>query len=781
MKNRTTPSDTNGLEAWLEDTRIVLPLRAVSVHADITAGFADVSVDQLFEQNNAQPLDCRFLFPLPAGAAAYRCEMHINGSLILAQVEECTAARKHFKELKASGRRAALAESERDNLFALSLGNIQPGDRILMRFAYLQPVQRLRERRTLRVPVNPGVRYIPGVPLLRENTGAGTVDDTDLVPDASRITPPCIDADHLDAAALHASVCLRGAGDLADGASSPSHPIVMKREGENLVAALAANGHLPDRDFIFTWNEKPPFVPVIRTWLDEEKRGILEIRLPVAHSTLASDIKSAPSEAATPDVFFLLDRSGSMQGANWSGACKAVAAFVSRLHPDTRVWLSLFETGVQDYDAFPVRAGDIDLGPDGKNIHRFGTGGGTELVPALDHLAAKIKEHSSNRTAAVLLITDGEIGNEHGVVDAAKRLGCPVHLVGVAMTANDGLDAIARVIGGRSAFLAPGEDIPAAVERFAPVLRAPVVTGLTLAPGWQTADESPLGDLCDGDDIVIPLSASREARDLDVGGRTADGHAWSVVPERQKLISAGLLWARARIRHLDACKREDDALALAKEFNLLSRGAAFIAWDNAEQVPVAQTEIVQPAMQVSDGDAMYMSDNGAGAPKCMSPRHSRPRQIKTKPRRLGPNASQFLLPLAVVGALMENLGPDNRPALRPEVAELVELLRQLAELLYPGGSYPCEVSDALKKIKAILKSMEKSDASECIALQEEAAHNLERVLQSLREHSRYRQQELHEQALRFADLESTAERLAEDFHREVVEAKSQSRTLASLP
>ena len=74
--------------------------------------------------------------------------MHVNGRVILAKVEERAAARKHFKELKASGRRAALAESERDNLFTLQLGNLQPGDSILMRFAYVQPVQRLREQRT---------------------------------------------------------------------------------------------------------------------------------------------------------------------------------------------------------------------------------------------------------------------------------------------------------------------------------------------------------------------------------------------------------------------------------------------------------------------------------------------------------------------------------------------------------------------------------------------------------------------------------------------------------
>ena len=798
MKNRTTDPETIGLEAWLEDTRVVLPLRAVSVRADITAGFADVAVDQLFEQNNTQPLDCRFLFPLPADAAAYRCEMHVNGRVILAKVEERTAARKHFQKLKASGRRAALAESERDNLFTLQLGNIQPGDRILMRFAYLQPVQRLREQRTLRIPVNPGVRYIPGEPLLRDNSGPGTVDDTNLVPDASRITPPRIDPDHADAAALHATVRLHGAADLAEGASSPSHPIVMKRDGEDLVAVLAANGHLPDRDFIFTWNEKLPLTPVIRTWLDENRRGLLEIRLPVSDPA-PSSMLHAPSSVAIPDVYCLLDRSGSMQGANWTGACKALAAFIPRLQPDTRVWLTLFESGTRDYDAVPVRAGDIDFGPEGKSIHRHGTAGGTELVPALRHLEAKMREHSAGRATAVLLITDGEIGNEHGAVNAAKQLGCPVHLLGVAMTANDGLEAIARETGGRSVFVAPGEDIPAAVERFAPILRSPVVTGLTLTPGWQTADESPLRNLCDGDDIVIALSASDDAMDLDVGGRTADGSLWSVIPERQPLASAGLVWARSRIRHLDASKRKDEALALAKQFNLLSRGAAFIAWDDAERVPVAQTEIVQPAMEVAERMVMYMSAGVACdsaptraprprySPRCRedsepSIRASRPgRRIRQRKSALTPTAillgaplALLMLPVALVAALLKRVSPRGKSNLRPEVAGLVKRLRDMLDRLYPSRSYPPEVQNALHNLQTILATLEKcSDDEQRAKLHEEVVDGTMQLFHALRAHSRRKQEELQEQASRYADLEQAVICIAMEFQQEVVRAKEQ--------
>ena len=805
MKNRTTDPEPFGLEAWLEKSRIVLPLRGLSVRADITAGFADVEVDQLFEQNNAQPLDCRYLFPLPADAAVYRCEMRVNGRVIIAKTEKRSEALKLFKQAKARGRRAALTESERDNLFTLSLGNLQPGDVVLMRFAYLQPVQRLRERRTLRIPVNPGVRYIAGEPLVRENSGPGPADDTDLVPDASRITTPRIAPDHPDAASLHATVRLRGAGEFTDSASSPSHPVVIRREGEDLLAALAIEGNLPNRDFIFTWNEKCPAVPVVRAWLDDNRRGLLEIRLPASDSTrhpsqvwspqgpISPSLGSGHSTSTPVDVYFLLDRSGSMGGDNWTGACKALAAFVPRLHPETRVWLSLFESSVRDYESKLIRAADINFGVEGSAIYLIGVGGGTELVPALEHLRAKKQAHSGEHPAAVLVITDGQVGDEYGAVMAAKKIGCPVHILGVAMTANDGLDALARETGGRAIFLAPGEDITGAVERFAPVLRAPVVTGLTMPPGWTTADETPLRDLCEADDIVVAISAAPDAAELSLSCTSTQVPGFSLHPssdstrhssvETRHYPLAGLIWARSRIRSLDISDREDEALVVAKEFNLLSRDAAFIAWDEAEQVPVAQSEIIQPALEVEEHVSACMAPPSGKLYNTvqedpMSMRRSKP---STPPRRhkkkacygIGFIGGILLLPLILLRALLEHVQSASEPKLRPEVAQLVDRLRQLVDMLYPGQSYPPEVHDALARIQATIRTLEKSGEDEHGALQQMAVDQVDRLLQSLRDHAHHRKLQLHEQARHFADLEHTAVQLAMEFQSDVVRSKEQ--------
>ena len=62
------------LEAALELPRTVLPLKSVRYHFVVRGGMAEVELTQLYCQENSQPLDCEYLFPLPADGAVYRCE-----------------------------------------------------------------------------------------------------------------------------------------------------------------------------------------------------------------------------------------------------------------------------------------------------------------------------------------------------------------------------------------------------------------------------------------------------------------------------------------------------------------------------------------------------------------------------------------------------------------------------------------------------------------------------------------------------------------------------------
>ncbi len=77
-----------GLFVVIESKRVLLPLKGVECDFSVVSGLAEVSVTQVFRQDNAKALDCEYLFPLPADASVYFCEADINGRTIRAQVRE---------------------------------------------------------------------------------------------------------------------------------------------------------------------------------------------------------------------------------------------------------------------------------------------------------------------------------------------------------------------------------------------------------------------------------------------------------------------------------------------------------------------------------------------------------------------------------------------------------------------------------------------------------------------------------------------------------------------
>ncbi len=597
-----------GLVAWLEETRVALPLKGVECQFHVTGDIASVELDQIYHQNAGRPLDCTYTFPLPAGAAVYRCEVHINGRIIRAKVEDEFAAWEIYMTQKAAGRRTALVETERENLFTLSLGNVQPGDVIVVCFAWFQTLDRLGNGLRLMVPTCPGVRYIPGKPLLRALSGRGTADDTDQVPDASRITPPRIDALHPDAAYL----CIKGrlsASDVESGsASSPSHPILVRESEGQVAVELSGRDAVPDRDFVVTWQEPKvlQLTPQAWHWNDGiDTYALVQLRAP-------ENVKVA--DGLSQDFYFLVDRSGSMEGAKWVRTCEALRAFVGLLGAKDRVWITLFETEFQDFDAVPVPAPDVLTDEGFKQMQAIGTGGGTELLPAASHVLKAIAAHSAGRRTNVILITDGEVGNDDAILKAFKAAGqLTVHTFGIDTAVNDAfLKALARQHQGGCWLQTPDDDIAGTVSALGDRLRRPVFSQLALDGSWETGDGA-LPDLHAQEVMTVALRGSGKGP-IQLTGCLPDGspHSYTLPLGNEGSEAVKLLWARQRITTLIDSGHEQEAIALAKTHNLICEGAAFIAWDEEEQVAVAKDELFQPGQIMhSEGITLFC---GGGSP-----------------------------------------------------------------------------------------------------------------------------------------------------------------------
>lgn len=590
-----------GLIAWLEQTRIALPLKLVECRFRVDGPFAHVEIDQVFRQTHSRPLDCRYTFPLPDAAAVHRCEMHVNERIVRARVEELEKAREHFAQAKEAGHRAALVETERPNLFTLQLGNLQPDDLVIIRLAYVQTLERIAGELRLRLPLTPGVRYIPGQPLLRSNRGPGLVDDTDQAPDASRLTPPRIDALHPDAAIFALQGEIVSADVAPDSLSSPTHPLLVQPGAEHYHITCADSGATPDRDVVVRWDERE--VERLETRLHllsgkgegAQDYALLTLRPPA----------TAPAETSlggATDFYFLLDRSGSMGGLKWTRACAALRGFVDRLAPKDRVHVTLFESTHQDFSDAPMEAEKLRRDPNFRALERLGVAGGTELVPAAEHLFKVLARHSKGRRCNFIILTDGQVGNEAQVLELfAGQTDVVVHTVGIDDAVNDSLlRRLARRHRGECWLVTPNEDITGVVSALGARLGRPIMANLKLSGGkWQPVDpQMPLPDLYAGQTREILLTAPRGTKPPSLSA--SGGVTLQPVVSKTANEAVRLAWIRARIEELEATHDRPAALQLAITHNVLCEGAAFIAWDESEKVRIATEEIYQPSMVMED-------------------------------------------------------------------------------------------------------------------------------------------------------------------------------------
>src|SRR4029079_17713081 len=112
------------------------------------------------------------------------------------------------------------------------------------------------------------------------------------------------------------------------------------------------------------------------------------------------------------DAYFLLDRSGSMQGLKWNKTVQAFREFVKLLGPKDRVWATLFESTFRDLAERPLSQLEVLNDSAVQQLEKLGAAGGTELMPALKHVLEKIDTLSREQPVSLVIITDGQIGNE---------------------------------------------------------------------------------------------------------------------------------------------------------------------------------------------------------------------------------------------------------------------------------------------------------------------------------------------------------------------------------
>ncbi len=603
------------------EARGTFPLTRTDVQGEVSGQVVSVRVDQTFRNTFSERIEAVYVFPLPAGAAVDEMEMKIGTRVVRAVVRPRGEAREIYDRARQTGRRAALLEQERPNIFTFSVANIDPGGEIQVRLHYFDLARYDDGTYSLAFPMTVGPRYNPGSPL-PGRTGTGTHPDTDRVDDASRISPAYVAPGTRSGHTIGLSMKVDGGAPL-DAIEAPAHDIELVRPGPNLaVVTLHDKEEIPNRDFVLRWKlEAPRLQAAVFTHRpDASTDGYVALLLEPRHEAPISEI--APRE-----LFFLLDTSGSMSGTPLQTAVAAIKRAIEALHPNDTFQIIDFADRASSFARRPLPNRPENVRAALEYLGSLRSSGGTNQLAGIH--AALSAPGDVERVRYVVFLTDGYIGNEGEVLGLVNRELGRAHIFGIGIGSSVNrylLDEVSAVGRGAVEYLRPREDATAVVERFYRRIGRPYLTGIEIDWGGLPVDRvvpTRIPDLSALEPLVVwaryrgPASGTVTVRGRLAGRAASFPVAVQLPATRPDNAAISRLWARNTITHLtreshfsgESAQVIDRVMNLALEHSLVTQYTSLIAVDESAPAPGASVPprtVAQPS-EAPEGVNMAMA------------------------------------------------------------------------------------------------------------------------------------------------------------------------------
>lgn len=549
-----------------------IPLLGVTLTGELRGLMFEARVEQRFCNPYNKHVEVVYSFPLPWDAVLLGVDVVLGDKHLTGAVVEKKQAEARYEEALSEGNAAIMLEKNHDHSYSLNLGNLAPQEHCTITLRYAQTLSFEQRGLRLLIPTVIAPRY------------GDAQQDGGLLPHqvprhSLTVDPPF-------------ELTLRLHGPLAQArVASPSHPVGVafsqSDTGPVLTVSLSRRASL-DRDFVLVVDQLAQDSIAIAARDSVQPEGI---------AVLASFCPRIPTaERASTAVKILVDCSGSMAGDSIQAAKRALQAIVQQLGDGDRFAVSRFGDSVEHRSRGLWTARETTklaaqrwVGALDANL------GGTEMESALVSTFALAQTVQSD----VLLVTDGEISAIDRTIEAAKRSGHRVFVVGIGSSpAETHLRRLAEATAGACDFVAPGEAVEPAVLRMFARLRSPRLVSLRLdwPEGVQPAWASPLlSSVFDGDTVnvfaLLQQPATGAVRLL--GQRTPDGEMEEIGrvelqtaldTEDHPTDTLPRLVASARLQRIERL-RDDDPMAaslttkpahLAVQYQLVSEHTNFL-------------------------------------------------------------------------------------------------------------------------------------------------------------------------------------------------------------
>lgn len=567
-----------------------LPLRHISYEAAVTGAFASVKCTQEFGNDAENPIEAHYVWPLSDEASVTSCIMRIGKRNVEAELKEKEAARKEYQQALASGHRASLLEQERPNIFSMSVGGIEPGEKIFVEVSYVQRIPWQAGGGRFTIPLVVAPQFIPGVLTEeKQSAGGGWSPNTDEVPDASRITPRVAK----EGVSYRADISVLFSPGFRCALSSPSHASIIAEQAiaKDESKELKTGDILTDRDFTLVYKSLSRVAEVAVHSGDFKGENFL----------LANIIPPGDVAPVGSDIVLLLDCSGSMNGPKMAG----LKIIGKKIVKDLKNQNVGHKIGIVPFNTRPLPEYPLSEISEATESFIEGLQAKDQTYLGFAFQRAEQLLAGSQRPRVIMMVTDGD--TEHG----KNWYGNGIRLVavGIDTAVNDTrIKELTRRNSGTAEFVYPGEDYTEVSNRLAGYLSGPVLRDVNVKADGDVVGVS---DVFKGRPATIAVRFFQKFGKVDIEGLNPDSkkQSWVINSTGAKKCDViAQIWAREFIREK---QEEKEQIQTSLKYGVICSRTSFVAV-SLKKVPGKKPERVEIPVNLPAGWD-YESVFGSGA------------------------------------------------------------------------------------------------------------------------------------------------------------------------
>lgn len=577
-----------------------LAMQRLWLTGKVTPFGARLLVEHTFESDEAGAVEVVYAFMLPQDAALRSFRIEGEGFEVVSDLQPVDQAVETYEQGIDDGSLAVLARQYVDGMVNLTVGNLQPGERVRVILEILAGVERHDDGFRFRFPFTLAPSYHPEMKSIAVPGGG------ELELPRERFGDLILPAWKNEAEGLHSvgfDLEVLGGQGLAS-VTSPSHAVSIAGEGAERRIGMAVAAELPNRDLVLEVNPKDPWNIA---WTADGSISAL----------VASSHFGEPEEEHPRRVVFVVDRSGSMQGRPIEQARLAIEAGIAALRPQDQFSIVAFDHRTESLSRTLLAANDKNRIRARSFLQSIHARGGTELAAGLEKAANIVRKGGGD----LLLLTDGQVFGTAEILQTARQAGARIHALGIGSASQDRfLSQLGRDTGGRSRFLTARERVDLGLLDLFATISPPVAVGVRVQAGdaiLATRDVFPGQPLnVRGEGMGPELAIAWAGRSIDLP-----------VPEapRDLAESLRLLQGAAEITEIESrlgAESEGESRqaleSLGRQYGLASRAMALVAVvrrdsDKAGELPRTQVVPVGMPQDVDPNAYFAMHSLGVGA------------------------------------------------------------------------------------------------------------------------------------------------------------------------